>query len=273
FANKIWNATRFVVHNLSKATKADAANAPAHTDADKWILTRLSEVINDCDRLMDNYQFGEAGRQVYDFLWSDFADWYVELSKVQLQESSARAWTTLSVLRTVIDHCLRLLHPFIPFVTEETWQQLKQAFIEADLGIAPAEGWAEALIIADWPQAGVADADAAANFELLRELVRSVRAARNDNNVAPGKRITATLSTGSKVDFFTAQRAVLVFLARFDEEGLVIAETAVAPDNALTISLGDVSCYLPLAGMVDLDKEKERLQKEIAALEKEIKRL
>ncbi|MCP5098585.1 MAG: valine--tRNA ligase, partial [Chloroflexi bacterium] len=80
-------------------------------------------------------------------------------------------------------------------------------------------------------------------------------------------------STGSKVDFFTAQRAVLAFLARFDEEGLVIAETAVAPDNALTISLGDVSCYLPLAGMVDLDKEKERLQKEIAALEKEIKRL
>jgi valyl-tRNA synthetase len=89
---------------------------------------------------MDSYNFGEAGRQVYDFLWGDFADWYVELAKVQLRDGGTRAWTTLAVLRQVLDNCLRLLHPYIPYVTEETWQQLKQAFEAADLGIAPPKG-------------------------------------------------------------------------------------------------------------------------------------
>jgi valyl-tRNA synthetase len=154
FANKIWNATRFILHNLQTVTAADKPAEISYTDADKWILTRLSEVTDDANRLMDGYQYGEAGRQVYDFLWGDFADWYVELSKVQLREGGARAWTTLSVLRRVMDDSLRLLHPFIPFVTEETWQQLKNAFVEADLGIAPADGWAEALMIANGRPAG-----------------------------------------------------------------------------------------------------------------------
>lgn len=273
FANKIWNTARFIVHNLGKATKADATDSPDYTDADKWILSRLSEVTATCDSLMDAYQYGEAGRQVYDFLWSDFADWYVELAKVQMQRGGSRAWTTLSVLRKVLDDCLRLLHPYIPYVTEETWQQLKQAFEAADLGIEPEGGWGDALIIADWPQAGEQYQDADANFEMLRELVRSIRAARADNGVEPGKRIAAMVAVGDKLDFFNAQRDVFVFLARLDDEALVVAETAVSPDNALTLALGDVTCYLPLAGMVDLAKEKERLQKEITDLEKEINRL
>ena len=273
FANKIWNTARFIVHNLSKVTKADATDSPEFTDADKWVLSRLSEVTATCDSLMDAYQFGEAGRQVYDFLWSDFADWYVELAKVQMQRGGTRAWTTLSVLRKVVDDCLRLLHPYIPYVTEETWQQLKQAFEAADLGIEPDGGWGDALIIADWPEAGEQYADAAANFEQLRELVRSIRAARADNGVAPGKKIAATVAVGEKLGFFNDLRDVFVFLARLDDEQLVVGETAVSPDNALTIALGDVTCYLPLAGMVDLDKEKERLQKEISDLEKEITRL
>ena len=97
------------------------------------------------DRLLDNYQFGEAGRQVYEFLWSEFADWYLELSKVQINEGGSRAWTTLKVLRQVLDDSLRLLHPYIPFVSEETWQQLKRAYQEADLGIEPSGGWERGL--------------------------------------------------------------------------------------------------------------------------------
>ncbi len=273
FANKIWNTARFIVHNLGKASKADATNSPDYTDADKWILTRLSDVTANSDRLMDGYLYGEAGRQVYDFLWSDFADWYVELAKVQLQQGGSRAWTTLAVLRQVLDDCLRLLHPYIPYVTEETWQQLKQAFEAADLGIEPDGGWGEALIIADWPQAGTHYVEAAANFELLRELVRSIRAARSDNGVEPAQRIAATVAVGDRLAFFEAQRDVFVFLARLDDAALVVGETAVSPDNALTIALGDVTCYLPLAGMVDIAQEKDRLQKEITDLEKEINRL
>ncbi|MCA9935993.1 MAG: class I tRNA ligase family protein, partial [Anaerolineales bacterium] len=277
-ANKIWNTARFITRSLDKATAEDKPGMVEYTPADKWILTRLSEVTRDVNRLMDNYQYGEAGRQVYDFLWGEFADWYVELAKVQLGVGNGRAWTTLSVLRRVLDDSLRLLHPFIPFVTEETWQQLKQAFVESEIGIQPDEGWADALIIADWPECGAWQecyqytADAA-DFEQLRELVTRIRAARSEQGVEPGKWITAVLTAADKTDFYQSQRAILSFLARLDADKLTIAATADAPAQALTIALGNVTCYLPLAGMVDLAQEKARLEKELAGLDKEIKRL
>ena len=273
FANKIWNATRFVTRSLDKATAEDAPDELAYTAADKWVLSRLSETIETADRLMDNYLFGEAGRQVYDFLWSEFADWYVELAKVQLNQGGSRAWTTLSVLRQVLDESLRLLHPFIPFLTEDTWQLLMAAFVEADLGIDPPDGWDEALIIAAWPEAGARYEQETADFAQLQELVRSIRAARSDNNVEPGKRILATLAAGDKMAYYAAQREILAFLARLDESKLQIVESAEAPDDALTITLGDVTCYLPLAGMIDLEQERQRLSKELANLTQEIERV
>ncbi len=273
FANKIWNATRFITRSLERATADDADDEITYTAADKWILTRLSETIETADRLMDNYQFGEAGRQVYDFLWAEFADWYLELAKVQMNQGGSRAWTTLSVLRQVLDESLRLLHPFIPFVTEETWQQLKAAFVAADIGIEPAGGWEEALIIACWPEAGPRFEQEKLDFQQLQELVRSIRAARADNNVEPARRILATIAAGDKMGFYEDQREILAFLARLDEAALLIAETADAPDNTLTITLGDVTCYLPLAGLVDLEQERERLNKELANLNGEIQRV
>ncbi|HUM69409.1 MAG TPA: class I tRNA ligase family protein, partial [Chloroflexota bacterium] len=213
------------------------------------------------------------GRQVYDFLWGDFADWYVELAKVQLRAGGSRAWTTLAVARQVLDDCLRLLHPYIPYVTEETWQQLKAAFVAADQGIAPAEGWAEALIIADWPEAGPHYSEAAANFEQLRELIRGIRAARSDNDVEPGKWVTAVISAGRHTPFLLSQRAILCALARLEETTLVIAADVPAPDTAVTIVQGEITTYLPLAGLVNLDKERERLQKELAELEAQIGRI
>jgi valyl-tRNA synthetase len=273
FANKIWNATRFLTRNLDKAVKEDASVESQYSDADKWILTRLSETIENMDRLLDGYQFGEAGRQAYDFLWGDFADWYVELAKVQLNQGGSQAWTTLKVLRQVLDDCLRLLHPYIPFVTEETWQQLKSAYEEANLGIDPDGGWGEALIIANWPCPGKRYSQSAADFGQLQEMVRRIRAARADHNVVPGRRIVATIAAGGKIEFYEAQRSILAFLARLNEEKLVIAETAEAPDNVLTLALGDVTCYLPLAGLVDLDQERKRLTKELAQVVSEIKRV
>jgi len=281
FANKIWNATRFVTRSLDKASDASASEvaeaktsaAKYYTAADKWILTRLSEIIETADRLMDNYLFGEAGRQVYDFLWSEFADWYLELAKVQLSQGGRRAWVTLSVLRKVLDESLRLLHPYIPFVTEETWQQLKAAFVAADMGIEPAEGWAEALIIADWPEAGPRFETETADFNQLQELVRGIRAARSENNVEPARHIIALIAAGDKTPFYEEQRDILAFLARLDESEMRISETLDAPDKALTIALGDVTCYLPLAGLVDLEQERERLGKELADLKLEIARV
>ncbi|NCF68071.1 MAG: valine--tRNA ligase [Chloroflexi bacterium] len=273
FANKIWNATRFVTRSLDSASKSDAVTGEQFSDADKWILTRLSETIETTDRLMDSYQFGEAGRQVYDFLWGEFADWYLELAKVQLNLGGVHAWTTLKVLRQVLDESLRLLHPYIPFVTEETWQQLKRAYEEADLGIEPVGGWGEALIVADWPMPGPRYPEAAADFGQLQGMVRRIRAARADHNVQPGRRIQATIVAGDKMDFYEAQRPILAFLARLDEEKLTISETAEAPDNVVTLALGNVTCYLPLAGLVDLEQERIRLGKELANMDKEIERV
>ncbi|GAB4149274.1 MAG: valine--tRNA ligase [Candidatus Promineifilaceae bacterium] len=273
FANKIWNMARFVTRGIHQATRADKPDAPAYTPADRWILTGLSELIATVDRLFDNYLYGEAGRQIYDFLWGDYADWYLEQAKVQLAKGGATAWTTLSVSFQVLDACLRLLHPYIPYVTEETWQQLKRAFQEADLGIAPAEGWAEALIIADWPQPGLTDAAGAADFAQLRDLIRAIRAARAENQVDAARRISALIQGGARTAFLQSQRDILAFLARLDDARLTIGESVTAPDQALTLALGEITCYLPLAGMVDLAQERERLLAEQANVAQEMARL
>ncbi len=272
FANKIWNIARFVSRSIERVSPADRPAAPDYSTADQWILARLTETVASVNRLFDSYLYGEAGRQINDFLWGDFADWYVETAKVQLGEGGGRAWTTLSVLRYVLDQALRLLHPYIPYVTEETWQQLKAAFQEAGLGIAPNEGWAEALIIADWPRTTALDLPAAADFELLRELVRSIRNARAESGVVPGRKISAIIA-GPGADRLAPMKPVLAFLAGLDEERLTFAAGAAAPENCLTLSLGEVTGYLPLAGMVDLDQERERLREELADTSAQIERV
>ncbi|UCG23733.1 MAG: valine--tRNA ligase [Chloroflexota bacterium] len=278
FANKIWNLARFIVQSLEREVEAEVELTKAQltfSSADKWILTRLHELIANANRLYDGYQYGEAGRQIYEFLWGDFADWYVELAKVQLGKDPTAAATTLVVLRDVLDSCLRLLHPFIPFVTEETWQHVRKAFEGA--GFGPQDGWPEALIIADWPAADTAlvqsYSGSADEFELLRESVRRIRAVRSENSVEPGRRIMASMAAGEMTQFFDDQRDILAALARLDLEQLQIARTVEAPDDALTISLGEVTVYLPLAGMMDLSKERQRLSGELGTLNEQIERL
>jgi valyl-tRNA synthetase len=275
FANKVWNTVRFVTRSLDRASNSDQPDEPERglSAADRWILTRLSETVATVNRLMDGYSFGQAGSQAYDFLWSELADWYLEIAKVQMQRGGSAAWVTLSVLRTVLDQALRLLHPYIPFVTEEVWQQLRLAYLEADLGIAPPEGWPEALIIADWPQPGPQYAADAADFEEIRELIRRIRNARAEQSVEPAKFIPAIISAGEKSDFVNTQRAILVALARLDEDNLIITKNAEPPDQALTVVLGGVTCYLPLAGMVDLAAERQRLENEVKDLSRQIDRL
>jgi valyl-tRNA synthetase len=199
----------------------------------------------------------------------------VELAKVQLGKGPDSAVATLTVLRDALDNCLRLLHPFIPFVTEETWQHVRRAFERAKF--APQSGWPEALIIAKWPAADLALVQShlatAGEFELLRELVRRIRAVRSENDVEPGRIITALIAAGEMTDFLEAQKDILASLARLDLEQLLITYEVEAPEDAVTISLGQVAVYLPLAGMLDLGKERERLTQELGSLNKHIERL
>lgn len=275
FANKLWNSARFIISNLEKCPAQIPANRQDWTLADRWIRSRLAQVTIDVNRLFENFMYGEAGRQVYDFFWSEFADWYIEIAKLQLAEGGDRAWLTLDTLVTVLDQSLRLLHPFTPYVTEEIWQHLRKACLEAPNRPAPPEGWADALIIAKWPEAGSAPAEEViADFQHIMEIVRTIRNGRAENKVDLSRKIAATLVAGNRLALLESQREPIARLASINPADFHIeAALAQKPDQAVTLVVGSTEIYLPMAGLVDADVERERIKKESESLEKQIAKL
>jgi len=280
FANKIWNVSRFIVQNLEQIDPGihqETGKTPSYTLADKWIMAREGELITNVNRLFDSYLFGEAGRQIHDFLWGDFADWYLEVAKVQSREGDVSARTTLSVLFHVLDTCLRLLHPFMPYVTEETWQHVKAAFQQANVGILPDSGWPEALIIAEWPQQGKDQTNdystEVAEFERVRELIRGIRAVRSEYGVEPSRLVPAIIIAGERTDIIASQRSIMAFLAHLDIDNLTIVDQGEAPVESVTVAVGEMTAYMPLADLIDLEKERSRLKSEIKDLEAQIQRV
>jgi valyl-tRNA synthetase len=299
FANKIWNAARFTVTNLGKlaeeqrnrgaegqkdrgaerqklAVDDSLTSDPLTSDplslADRWIASRLNTTIAEATRLFEAYQFGEAGRQAYEFLWGDFADWYIEVAKGQLAGGGPEAAHTAGVLVSVLDQTLRLLHPFIPFVTEDIWQNLKAAAEAAQsvLGSASdrARPWPEALIVAPWPQAESVDAEAEVAFLRVQDIVRAIRNARAEYNVPPGRRTGALISAGEHRALLQGQLSVIASLASLDLAHVQLAETMEIPAKSASMVAGGVTIALPLADLVDLDAELGRLRKELANAEK-----
>jgi valyl-tRNA synthetase len=264
FCNKIWNATRFVVGNLGTAFESSGAstwNLSGLGLPDRWILSRHHRLVRDVTRLMNEYNFGEAGRQLYDFFWSEFADWYIEIAKIRLYGADARAQATARrVLVYVLERTLRMLHPFMPFVTEAAWQHL------------PHEG--EALIAAKWPKESpiAIDDEAEAHMNLLIEIIRAIRNIRSEYNVEPGKKVSASVAAGSQYDMIARYQEIIVALARLDKEQLHIEPTlAKKPEQSVAqVISGGIEIYLPLAGLIDLEAERERLHKEVAQVEKRI---
>jgi len=275
FANKIWNAGRFVVSAVN-ALDGRAATQSGWTLADSWIWARLQGLVRDVERLFQASQYGEAGRQIYEFFWSDFADWYVEVAKLQLGEGGGRAASTARTLAQALDLSLRLLHPFMPFVTEALWGHLKQALAGSALKDLTKD-WPEMLIVAPWPEPRPEEtweAGKLADFAQLQEIIRAIRNVRAEKNVKPGKRIPATLAGGAKTVLLKEQAHVLAALAYLDEAQLSIVETLPSrPEGALALVAGASEVYLPLAGLVDLDEERARLQKELAEAQAQIERL
>ena len=276
FANKLWNAGRFVIGALQNAPGAPLA-APEWTMADSWIWARLQSLIRDANRLFENYQFGEAGRQIYDFFWGEFADWYVEIAKLQLNQGGDRAYYTAYTLTRVLDTCLRLLHPFTPFVTEELWQHLKNAAAAHSDRLAPKRGWEEALITAQWPEPREEEgweAGVTVEFGLVQEIVRSLRNLRTEKKIEPGKRIPAIIAAGDRLPILKAQKSAIAALAYLDlAQFSLTAELAEKPQGAASLVVQGVELYLPLAGTVDAVAEKTRLEKELAEAQSHIQRL
>jgi valyl-tRNA synthetase len=263
FCNKIWNATRFVVSNLGTAFDFGVAtwNLSGLTIPDRWILSRLNQTTTEVTRLIDSYNFGEAGRQLYDFFWSEFADWYIEIAKIRLYETDARTQATVRrVLVHVLDRTLRMLHPYIPFVTEAAWQHLPHD--EAS------------LMIADWPAESSTGVDEAVETQmsLMIELIRTIRNIRSEYNVEAGRRIKAYIVAGEQYDLLSKHREIITTLARLDEAELnLVSSLAEKPAQAVAqVISGGIEIYLPLAGMIDLEAERERTQKDLAQLEQRI---
>ena len=277
FANKLWNAGRLILGALERLPQPPPAGAPAPTLADGWIRARAAQTRREVNRLFDAYQFAEAGRQVYEFFWGEFADWYLEIAKLQLGEGGGRAWETARTMVRIFDECLRMLHPFTPFVTEELWGHLKAACADPALGLAPEGGWEEALIVARWPEPGPEEpgaAEALQRFAPLMDLVRAIRNARAEKGVEPARRIAAHVAAGERTADLRAQAAVIAALARLDPTRLVIEPSFEAPPpDSIPLVAGALEIYLPLAGMIDLQAEDERLGRELAGAQAQIERL
>jgi valyl-tRNA synthetase len=302
FTNKIWQAARFVLSNLESQISKSAnqqIGKPANQQVstlqlpDRWILSRLNHLIQSVERLFETYQYGEAGRQIYDFLWGEYCDWYIEASKVRLYDEQADKDAPQAVLLHVLETALRLLHPFMPFVTEAIWQALpypppsqggaREAYpppFQGGVGEGGTYSFqsgareARALIVARWPEpnAALLDDEAEARMALAMELIRGIRNRRAEYDVVPGKRIPATIAAGSAARWLDEQRPMLCTLAKLDPDQLVIQPSLEPPAQAATVVVGDVVGYLPLAGLVDLEAEREQLSSRLAEVEARIAR-
>jgi valyl-tRNA synthetase len=288
FANKIWNAGRFVISAINaysadlgqQATDTHPASITDHrsewTLADSWIWARLQSLVREVERLFQTYQYGEAGRQIYEFFWNDFADWYVEVAKLQMQKAETREQTVITLAR-VLDISMRLLHPITPFVTEELWGHLRRALGQNAILSHLAKDWPEALIIASWPEPRPEEdweGGKIADFALIQDTIRTIRNLRAERKVSPARRIPATLVGGEKTGLLTEQVGVIAALAGLENSLLSIhASLPTKPENSIALVAGPAEIYIPLSGMLDLDEERKRIQKELTDTQVQIERL
>ncbi|MFS7400516.1 valine--tRNA ligase [Carnobacterium maltaromaticum] len=262
FINKIWNASRFAIMNMNGLSYEEIDFSGEKTIADRWILTRLNQTVEKVTGLFEKFEFGEAGRHLYNFIWDDFCDWYIEMSKGVLNgENEAAKQTTRSILAYVLDQTLRLLHPIMPFVTEKIWESV------------PHEG--ESLVIAEYPvvHPELNDEDAAKGMDVLMELIRSVRTIRSEVNTPLSKKIELLIKTNdASIETFLKENET--YIERFcNPENLVISSQIEAPESAMSAVITGAEIYLPLAGLINIDEEIIRLEKEMAKWESEVKRV
>ncbi|BAD56193.1 valine--tRNA ligase [Nocardia farcinica] len=251
FVTKLFNATKFAL--LNGAAPGELPDRGSLTDADRWILDRLDEVLAEVDAAFDAYEFGKACEALYHFAWDELCDWYLELAKVQFAADGARAESTRTVLGTVLDAVLRLLHPVIPFVTESLWKALTGG---------------ESVVVAAWPTAsGVTpDADAARRIADAQRLITEIRRFRSDQGLADKQKVSAKLIGVDSAELDALAPAIAA-LARLTEAGPDFAATA---SVEVRLSGATVTVELDTSGSVDLEAERKRLEKDLAAAQKEL---
>lgn len=260
FANKIWNASRFALMNMEGYDK-DAELAP-YTLADKWILSRLQDTVKDVTGLLERFELGEAGRAIYDFIWSEVCDWYIEIAKPRLynKEAAAERATAQHVLATVLVSAMKLLHPYMPFITEEIYQCL------------PHE--AESIMISKWPVAdeSLIDPEAERGMNAIMDSIKAIRNMRAEVNANPGKKIPAIMLVSEDLREVVANNDSYIKLLGGIDNLELRPLNGEKPENAMAAVVTGIEVYLPLAGLIDVEKETQRLSKELAAMEKDLQR-
>jgi len=262
FSNKLWNASRFALMNMDGLTFDQIDLTGEKSLADKWILTRLQTTIDDVTRLSDKYEFGEAGRILYHFIWEDFCNWYIEMAKLPLNgEDEAAKQTTRSVLAYTLDRIMRLMHPFMPFITEEIWQHL------------PHEG--ETITRAAWPtrETSLDFPEAVPAFEAVQNVIRSVRNIRAEVNAPMSKQIQLFISTNDArvQDDLSSNSSYLQKFTNASE--LRIEEQMPAPEKAMSAIVTGAELFIPLADLINIEEEIARLNKELVKYTKEVERV
>ncbi|MBU5453313.1 valine--tRNA ligase [Pseudoflavonifractor sp. MSJ-30] len=248
FANKLWNASRYVLMNLGEDF---VPQLPTELEiADKWVLSKLNTLIAEVTDNMERYELGIAVQKIYDFIWDTYCDWYIELTKARLySEDASRKNTAMQVLVYVLDQTLRLLHPFMPFITEEIWQSLPMR--------------ESALIVAKWPEASekLSFKTEEAHMESVMNAIRAIRNRRAEMNVPPSKKATLYVLTAAS-QVFTEGEGFIQRLAYADKVELLDKE----PENLnglVTCATADAKLYIPMGQLVDIAKEQERISKEL----------
>ena len=263
FANKVWNASRFIMMNLEKAEVPQEIDLNALTGADKWILSKVNKLAEEVTENMDKYELGIAVQKVYDFIWEEFCDWYIEMVKPRLynEEDTTKA-AALWTLKTVLGNALKLLHPYMPFITEENYCTLR-----------PEE---ESIMIASWPERKAEwdfEADEEA-VEIIKEAVRSIRNVRTGMNVPPSKKAKVFVVSEDEAIRETFENGKVFFgTLGYASEVVVQADKAGIDEDAVSAVTSKAVIYMPFAELVDIEKEVERLHKEEEKLNKELARV
>lgn len=273
FTNKLWNAGKFVLQNLPNesdlsawenilAYKFDTGESLLTLPLPEcWVVSKLHELIDNVTSSYDKFFFNDIGREIYDFFWGDFADWYIEASKTRVyhSEGCSVAFVAQAVLLYVFENILKILHPFMPFVTEELWQAFPRR--------------KQALIVSQWPQTSLpGDATSVKKFENLQALTRAIRNARAEYSVEPAKRISASIVASEDVlEYVAAEKGVLALLTRLDLQNVHFMESP--PEDArksVHLVAGEgLEAYLPLADMVDISAEVQRISKRLSKMQSE----
>jgi valyl-tRNA synthetase len=277
FANKIWNASRFVMMNLEEGFAPNAELlSPDASLADRWILSRLNTVVKDVEAALAEYRFNDVASALYHFTWHEYCDWYLELSKPALMGDlgAAPRRAAQTVLAHVLETTLRLLHPIMPFITEEIWQNLPEELRNADFGMRNEvrKVKCESIMVAPFPAANdkLMNAGVEQDMQMVMDLILAIRNIRGEMNIAPSMQITVIVKVENKElgEHLEKSAGYAKTLARIKELRIGVAEDK--PKNVATAVIKGAEVYVPLEGILDLTQERDRLQKEIAKISKDI---